>query len=277
MLEEGKGFEKTYGYTQLGGKRLSSWGTEDRCLIDRLIQWIEEKPGQPFLAVCWTDQTHDPYTLSPGVKPVDFFQGKPPTAHAADLSRYLTILHETDRHLGRLFAMLRARGLADDTLVVVTGDHGEAFSDPHDQRGHSLTVYQEEVSVPLMLWNPRLFREGRRVANVGGHVDMNPTITDVLGIKPPNEWQGHSLFDPSRPERTYFFASAGEHVFGMREGMWKYLFDATSGREMLFNLGRDVEEQRNIASSEQKRCEGFRKRVAGWVAFEEEFVKGRVN
>src|SRR5262249_29786259 len=161
------------------------WGAEDRFLVDRLIRFVDEQKGRPFVAVCWTDQTHDPYQPSPGAHFADYLGDEPTSPHAGDLVRYLNVLHETDRHLGRLFAALRERGLAADTLVVVTGDHGEAFGDPHEQRGHGFTLFQEDVHVPLILWNPRLFSPGRRVQGAGAHVDLNPTIADVLGVAPP--------------------------------------------------------------------------------------------
>ncbi len=274
---QGCGFQEAHGYREFGCPLLTSEGTEDRFLIDRLLRWIDTKRGQPFLAVCWTDQTHDPYPLSPGVKPVDFLPGKPSDARSADLSRYLNVLRETDRHLGRLFAALRERGLADDTLVVVTGDHGEAFREPHKQRGHGFTVYQEDVNVPLMLWNPRLFPAGRRMATIGAHMDLDPTIADILGVEPAGEWQGRSLFDPARPPRAYFVASVGDYQFGVRDGQWKYILNTSRGREMLFDLARDPDEQRNTAAAEPERCRRLRQRLAAWVSFEEEFLRARAK
>jgi lipoteichoic acid synthase len=79
----------------------------------------------PFLPL-WTDQSHDPYQLGPTSKVVDFFGDR----HANDLSRYLNVLRQVDGHLGDLFRALRDRGLAEETLVVIKGDHGEAFGDP---------------------------------------------------------------------------------------------------------------------------------------------------
>jgi arylsulfatase A-like enzyme len=274
---ENFGYDEVHDYHEFGCPPLSSWGAEDRFLIDRLLRWIDQKRGQPFLAVCWTDQTHDPYAMSPGVATVDFFHDKPPAANAADLSRYLNVLRETDRQLGRLFAALRERGLADDTMVVVTGDHGEAFHDPHDQRGHGFTVYQEDVHVPLMLWNPRLFPAGRRVATVGAHMDINPTIADLLAVEPVGEWQGRSLFDPARPPRAYFMAGIGDYLFGLRESQWKYILNTTRGREMLFDLEHDPDEQHNAATAEPERCRRLRQRIAAWVTFEDEFLRGRTN
>jgi hypothetical protein len=279
LLQRRPSYDALLDYRDLGCAPLTRWKVEDGCLIDRLIRWIDEQPaGAPgFLAVCWTDQTHDPYLISPGVRLIDFFGGEPPPRHAADLGRYLNVLRETDRHLGRLFAALRQRGLADDTLVAITGDHGEAFSDPHDHRGHCMTLYEEVVHVPLMLWNPRLFASGRRVETVGAHVDLNPTIADLLGIQPPGGWQGHSLFDPSRPPRAYLLTNIGEYLLGVREGDWKYILNATAGQEMLFDLSRDRDEQHDAAAAEAERCRRLQQRIAAWVSFEEEFLHGRAD
>jgi len=266
------GYDTIEDFRDFKAPELTSWGAEDRFLIDRLIQWIDEKPGQPFLAYCWTDQTHHPYARRPGSKKVDFFAGKPLPPRAEALGRYLNVLRETDEHLGRLFAALRARGLADDTLVVITGDHGEAFADPHDHQGHGYTVFEEEVQVPLIIWNPRLFPEGGRRSGVGGHVDLNPTVADVLGAAIPDAWQGHSLFATARPDRTFFVASVDEYQLGMREGSWKYIFEVAGGRESLFDLRVDPGEQHSILAAEPARGARMRQRLAGWIAFEDEFL-----
>ena len=271
-LLDGAGYDTVEDYHDFKAPELTSWGAEDRYLIDRLIQWIDEKPGQPFLAYCWTDQTHNPYMRRPGSQRLDFFHGQPPRAHAEALSKYLNVLHEADEHLGRLFAALRERGLADDTLVVITGDHGEAFADPHDQQGHGFSVWQEEISVPFMVWNPRLFPEGQRASAVAGHVDLNPTVADLLGVNPPDAWQGHSLFAPDRPDRTFFVASVDDYLLGVRDGQWKYIFEATSGNESLFDLHADPGEQRNLLTSEPERVSRLRQRLAAWIAFEDQFL-----
>jgi lipoteichoic acid synthase len=271
-LIEKAGYDTVEDYHDFKAPELTSWGAEDRFLIDRLISWIDEKPGQPFLAYCWTDQTHNPYVLRPGAQRYDFFHGEQPRAHADALARYLNVLHEADANLGRLFAALRERGIADDTLVVVTGDHGEAFADPHDQQGHGFSVYQEEVNVPFMIWNPRLFPETKHLANIGGHVDLNPTLADILDVPTPAEWQGHSLFETERPERTFFVASVDDYILGMREGTWKYVFEATSGTESLYDLKADPSEQRNALTLEPERARRMRQRVAAWIDFEDQFI-----
>lgn len=271
-------YQTVEDFTFWGCPSLTSWGAEDRRTFDRLLSWIDERPGQPFLAFCWTDQTHDPYLPSEGMEVQDFFQGHPPERHAKDLHRYLNTVREVDKQLGRLFRTLRERGLADDTLVVVTGDHGESFADPHLQRGHGMTVYDEELRVPLLFWNPRLFAGGRRNSAVGGHVDINPTIASILGLDPLPEWQGHSLFDPARPPRAYFMANiTSEYLFGVREENWKYSLNATTGQETLYDLTTDPREQRSLAEKHPDRCQSLRRRVTSWVSFEDAFLNGKID
>ena len=270
---ENQGYDTIEDYRAMGGASLTSWGAEDRVLFERLIRFIDEKPGQPFYAFCWTDQSHDPYELGPAWKKMDFFGDRVPPRHADDLGRYLNVLRQVDQHLRDLFRALRDRGLADDTLVVITGDHGEAFGDPHDQRGHGFTAYQEDVNVPLILWNPRLFSGGQRLETIGGHVDLSTTVAELLGIQASGEWQGHSLFDPARPRRAYYLASIGEYLFGVRDGKWKYTFEATSGREFLTDLTVDRHELNNCADSQPEVCRQLRQRVSAWVDFEDKFMR----
>ncbi len=269
---KGEGYDSIEDFHTWKVPELTSWGAEDRQLIDRLIRWIDEKQGQPFLAYCWTDQTHHPYAQRPEVPRVDFFKGKPPKALADELSNYLNVIHETDSHLARLFAALRERGIADDTLVVITGDHGEAFRDPHYQQQHGYSVWQEEVNVPFIVWNPRLFPDGKRMSAVGGHVDLNPTVADILGVEPPDEWQGHSLFAPSRPNRTFFVASVDDFLLGIREDRWKYILEMTGGRESLFDLAADPEEKHNLLSTDPARVKRMRQRLSAWIAFEDQYL-----
>ena len=160
---------------------------------------------------------------------------------------YLNTLAEVDRQLGRLFAGLRERGLADDTLVVVTGDHGECFGAPHRTWGHGFRLYQEGINVPLMLWNPRLFEGGGRPPTIAGHVDVNPTVLDILGVPAPASWEGRSVFAPGRPPRAYFYAANDDYLLGVREGPFKYIYNVTRGREELYDLARDPDEQTNVA------------------------------
>jgi lipoteichoic acid synthase len=242
---------------------LSSWGVEDRCMVDGMIQFIEREPARPFFLMAWSQQTHHPYEVSPGVPLLEFV--REPVTDAYDLDRYLNVLHETDRHLGRLFDAIRRAGLDQDTLIVVTGDHGQAFGDPHHNYMQGRAVYEEDVNVPLLLWHPRLYRSATRSATIGSHVDLAPTIADLVGFPAAPDWQGRSLFDAERPPRAYFYVAEDHFTLGVREENWKYMFDLREGAQELYDLDRDPTEQHNLATAQPERCARLRQRLAAWT------------
>ncbi len=262
---QNRGFDELRGWKELtDGSATTSWGGDDRVLVDRTLEWIDRDRERPFFGLLWTQQSHHPYDPAEGQPEVDYFAGRPLPPDDWDLGRYLNTIAEVDRQLGRLFAGLRERGLADDTLVVVTGDHGECFGSPHRSWGHGARIYQEGVNVPLMLWNPRLFEGGGRPSTVAGHVDVNPTVLDILGVPAPASWEGRSVLAPGRPPRAYFYAANDDYLLGLREGAFKYIYNVTRGREELYDLGRDPDEQTNIAGLHPGRCRVFRQRLAAW-------------
>jgi arylsulfatase A-like enzyme len=98
----------------------------------------------------------------------------------------------TDMHIGRVFDELRAKGLYDKTIVVVTGDHGEGFGE-HGVELHGYHLYAAQTKVPLIVRVPGL--PPRRVKTPAGHVDIMPTLVDLAGGQPNEDMEGRSLVD----------------------------------------------------------------------------------
>jgi len=242
---------------------LSSWGVEDRCMVDAMLDYIGRAGERPFFLMGWTQQTHHPYEPTPGVPLLHLI--REPIENDYDLGRYLNVLRETDRHLGRLLAGIQAAGLADDTLVVFVGDHGQAFGYPHNTWMQGRTLYQEDVQVPLMFWFPRQYRTPARSAQVGSQVDLAPTIAQLAGLQPAADWQGRSLFDAMSTQRAYFYVADDHFALGVREGDWKYIVDVRDGTEELYNLSSDPAEQRNVATTEAGRSHALRQRLAAFA------------
>jgi arylsulfatase A-like enzyme len=182
-----------------------------------------------------------------------------------ELERYLNVLHETDRHLGRLFEAIRHAGLEEDTLIVMTGDHGQAFGYPHDSYMQGRTVYEEDVHVPLMFWFPRLYQSPMRAKTVGAQVDLAPTIADLAGVPAAPDWQGRSLFDTRHAPRAYFYVAEDHFTLGVRDSNWKYILNLREGVEELYDLDHDPTEQQNLAAAQPERCLRLRQRLAAWT------------
>ena len=98
----------------------------------------------------------------------------------------------TDHYVGRLLDTLEELGLADETLVVLTSDHGEEFFE-HGQKGHRRNLYDETLKVPLIVRLPGSEGAGRRIQTQVAQIDVMPTILDLLELPIPEEIQGRSL------------------------------------------------------------------------------------
>ena len=189
---------------------------------------------RPFFLMAWTQQTHHPYEPTPGVPMLPL--SRDPVVDDYGFNRYLNVLHETDRQMSRVFEAVRRAGRQDDTLILVTGDHGQAFGYPHESFMQGRTIYDEDVRVPLLLWFPRKYSAPARATTVGSHVDLAPTIAELAGLPPAPDWQGRSLFDSERGPRAYFYVAEDEFMLGVREERWKYILNVRDGTEELFDL-----------------------------------------
>jgi arylsulfatase A-like enzyme len=261
-----RGFDEAHDYRALAcSPPISSWGVEDRCLIDALLAYVEREPGRPFFVIGWTQQTHHPYEPTPGVPTFDLLHGRPSGPDEYDLERYLNVLHETDRQLARLFDALRRARLADDTLVIVVGDHGQAFGYPHDSYVQGRSAYEEDVHVPLLVWWPRRYKAETHATVVGGHVDLAPTVAELIGTAPAGDWQGRSLLDARHPPRAYFYVAQDEFKLGVRENEWKYIFDLRGATDELYNLAQDPDESRSVSGEQPERSTRLRQRLAAFA------------
>jgi arylsulfatase A-like enzyme len=263
-----RGFDVLWDFGDLaqGAPETSSWGGEDHLAVDGIFRFIGERGDEPFYVMAWSSATHHPYEPGPRLEPqlTNFFEGRAEPFDSWNMNRYLNLVKEVDLQLGRLFAGLRERGLDESTMVVITGDHGETFGDPHSAWGHGSRLYDEFVKVPFYVWAPRLVVRGRRFKTVGAHVDVNPTITDLVGLPADPSWSGRSLFDRTRSPRSYFYAAHDDYRLGLREGERKYIYNATTGHDQLYDLATDPEERQNLAAQFPAESLRLRQRVAAW-------------
>ncbi len=240
-----------------------SWGIRDEVMYDEVLKWIDEAPETPFFAFAYTIETHHPYRAPSDVP--DFGAKNP------EFERYLRAVHAADAKIARLLDELDRRKLLESTLVVITSDHGESFG-RHGQRFHNFCVYDEAVRVPLLMLHPSLVGLPRRNDILGQHIDLAPTCLDLLGIPPPDQWQGQSLFAAKRLPRAYFFSVSNQVVLGVRQGDLKYHYYIDEQREELFDVVRDPLESKNLAAERPEDCEELRRRVAGLVSYQRDYL-----
>ncbi|MBX3411081.1 MAG: LTA synthase family protein [Pirellulales bacterium] len=258
-----RGVETILDATNLPAPELFSWGISDDALFQAALRWIDEDRTRPFHALLWTIETHHPYIA--GDDPRDF------GVEDEELNRYLNAIRNVDRRIERLMQELERRGLADDTVVAITGDHGEVFGQ-HGQRVHSFGIYQENVRVPAVLLHPSLARGPRHHESVVQQIDLPATLLGLLDVPAPNSWQGRDILHDRPLPRAYFFSTGNEVLLGLREGDLKYHYHVSGGYEELFDLARDPQELTNVAEQFPGKCAEFRRRVGGLVRAQRGFL-----
>lgn len=226
--------------------------------------WFTGRPEKPFfMFVHWWDAHYDfipppPYdrmfdpNYTGNVTGRDFFHNANLRAgmDKRDLDHLLALydgeIAWTDFHIGQLLDDLRTAGLLDQTLVIVTSDHGTEFFE-HGKRGHRMTLFDEVLRVPLLVRYPEVFPEGKRRAAQVRMVDVGPTILDVAGLPPFEFTRGRSLVSLARtgvapPDAEVAYSdlfSVGRHYRALRTNDWKLIQDLDSRAFYYFDLRRD--------------------------------------
>ncbi|MBN8441483.1 MAG: sulfatase [Thauera sp.] len=161
-------------------------GIDDRALIRPAAQWMvrQHRAGTPFFASVLTLATHHPY-VSPG-------NPTPPETPAEAYASYLEGLRYTDRVIADLFAELDKNGVLDNTLVIITGDHGEGFAE-HGQIAHNGTAYEEGMRVPLIIRSPVAPASTEPIRGLRQHIDVMPTVLEAAGLTTAGRLPGRSL------------------------------------------------------------------------------------
>lgn len=226
---------------------------DDRCTAQAVIKWAERPSRQPFFAMFWTGNTHWPYFSRPEPKAGQY-------SNHPSRNRYLAALRATDSALGLLLDHFDRTGILDETVVLIVGDHGEAFG----ERGfstHGNTLFEEEMRVPLLILGGGA--AGGTSTALGALSDVAPTILHLIGAPPEPSWDGRSLFDPNRPRRVMLYSTNEELAVGFREGSRKYSYLITRSQPFVFELADDPGETRNIA--DENSADYVRRHVAGWM------------
>lgn len=237
----GRGFDALVDAGSVDSPHRSSFGVDDRATARRLLSFVDEVPGdQRFFAVFMPIAGHHPYR-APG-------RAAGPLPEADDRDAYLNDLHAADVAFGELRDGLRARGLDQQTVYVVVGDHGEAFREHPGNIAHAMYVYEENVRVPFVIHAPGIARQ--RAPQLASLIDLTPTTLAVAGLPPDPLHEGRSLLTPGAPRVARFFTEQGVRRWGVRDGRWKAILDADSGRVELYDLSRDPTERDDISSRE---------------------------
>jgi arylsulfatase A-like enzyme len=219
----------------------------------KFIEFLERDREQPFFAylhyldVHWPFQPDEPFRsrfagLRTGsVFDRDSWSGLRSainkgtiTLSGADLaeltSRQDAVIAQLDHQIGLLLDDLRARNLLDQTVVLLTSDHGEELLD-HGRVGHGGTLYREVIDIPLMIRLPRMERIGR-TSEPARLIDVFPTLLGIAGIEAPPGLEGRNLLAGAGTETEVVAETKHKRIYrvSVRRGDWKYVRTYKAGR-----------------------------------------------
>jgi arylsulfatase A-like enzyme len=289
---------------------------KDAATVNRqFTQWLSQRqaPDRPFFAFLNYYDAHVPYLapqgtpfrFGPGPRTLGDFHllvGLWETIDKAQLGPYHRALIDDsydnclaylDSQIGALFETLQSRGVLDNTVVVVTSDHGEELGD-HGLFEHGDSLYRPEIDVPLLFFLPGRGQSAAVVSEPVSLRDLPATLVDLAGIAGPSRFPGRSLVpfwrdppsnapasqtdrhaviselsapNPTNPNHGRSPAARGP-LISIVDREYVYIRNQRDGREQLFHAVDDPGEVVNLARVEsmQPRLKQFRDRLSAGAA-----------
>jgi choline-sulfatase len=264
--------------------------------VRKLHDLARNPGGRPFFLCVSFTHPHDPWELRPAywdrydddaidlpaVGPIPRANADPHSLRLRDISRideaaltddqvrrarhgYYAAISYVDERIGEVLAALSAAGLADDTIVVFTADHGELLG----ERGlwYKMAFFEPAARVPLIVRMPGR-RPGRRVTEPVSHLDLVPTLLDLCGVEPTGDLDGRShaavlageAIQPADVAAEYLAEGVNAPAVMLRRGRHKYI-SCGDDPELLFDLEADPRELENRAVAEPELCGELRAAV----------------
>ncbi|MEF8754577.1 MAG: sulfatase-like hydrolase/transferase [Accumulibacter sp.] len=172
--------------------------------IDRLLGFLDRRdPGRPFMAYMFFEGTHANYNFPPDcviaepyIDDFNYLSADFKGQMSRIKNRYLNAAHHVDRQIGRVTAHLREKGLLEDTIVIVLGDHGEEFMERSERWGHAAEFNRYQTGTVAVIRIPGA--KPRVISGITSHLDIPATLMPLLGVRnPPQDYsQGQDLLAP---------------------------------------------------------------------------------
>jgi arylsulfatase A-like enzyme len=300
-----RGFGEFFGFTDAvhawqhfpkelfdGREKKLVTGYADTLFADRGLDFIRRHKDRPFFLYLAFTATH----LHIEAPPEDVAEHKGRFAEknpAKPLNAtYAAMVTRLDKEVGRVLRQLDDLGLAQDTLVVFSSDHGATFevgnagtSAFHDSnrpfRGQKRTLWEGGVRVPGLARWPGHVAEGKVSSELVHMTDLFPTFLSAAGARPKPAWKidGRDLLPAwsgreKGPERTLFWewrAEGAQQLAAMRGDMKLVL--TAGNRPELFDVEKDPAERRSVIAEYPKLAKQLEDELKAWLATESEAAK----
>ena len=241
------------------------------------LAWLSAHRDERFALFINYVSPHAPYAPEPEyLEPIERARPHPDNKQ---VRRYLGEIRKDDAAIGRILEQLTRTGLTNNTLVVITADHGETMSEAHDwvavdvAKGvhsgrftHLLTMWEEAARVPIVFSLPGVIPENMRIAAHAQTTDIVPTVLDVMGAPMPSNLDGLSLkpLFANKPLAPRSMVIEGRGAQAIIDGSWHLIVRSPIAQRLqlggsvveksveLYDLGSDPGERRDVSSENKE-------------------------
>ena len=256
-----------------GGINVKDFYQPAEVVTQKAEQWLdsEHRPKDaPFFLFLHYMDPHDPYVdhtkRGVGYARVNLGVDMDPVEWKDKLQKaYIGEIEYADTYIGKLIDDLKKRGLYDNSIIVFTADHGEEFHE-HGGWWHGLSLYDEQIGIPLMFKLPQNQQAGAECKFLARHVDVGPTLAEFANADPKEavdaKMQGEPLFtkDISAPAKDvtggYIYSHLnfeGIELRAVRTPVYKIIHSNENKRHYkpveLYDVSKDPGEQKNLAGT----------------------------
>jgi arylsulfatase A-like enzyme len=219
---------------------------------------------------------HGKYSPPKGLRHLYASSGEEPT----DMDLYDACILSADNKLQTLITILKELDVYDDTLLIITADHGEAFGEHEGITSHNGKPYNELIHIPLIVHLPGVLPAGKVIEQNVQLLDIAPTILDLLNLPIPDQFQGMTLLPLIRGEGTDAFRNRPVYsewqgpafiTMSMIKDNWKLLRDEEVTR--LYDLSTDFGETNDVAGQNESVVAALREELSDYLSSQESLAK----
>jgi hypothetical protein len=243
------GLSEIHSYENLKFKKKEEFHSLGHYIARDEIQTVDffirrlSQAREPFMGIYISYAAHFPY----------FDYGEEYRIRKEDgrlINRYYNNLNLLDRMIKRIYSHLKERGLLERTILVILGDHGQAFGQHRPNNFmHYRYSYNENLETPAILYQPALFN-AKTFGFPTSHVDLLPTLLDAMRIPyPPAAFDGESLFKHKRTQNPIFFYGYEESVSALDSQLIKVQYSLKKNNCQVFDLKADPDEKNPVDCS----------------------------
>lgn len=248
-------------------------------ITDRVVNFLKQKHDKPFLAFVSQLEPHQQNDLDRPIAPKGYAEKfkdqfvpadlrATPGSWASDLPDYYGCIARLDESVGRVQKTLEEQGIADNTVVIFTSDHGCHFRTRNAE--YKRSPHNASIRVPFLIWGPG-FNHSMVLDQLVGIIDIAPTVLDIAGVQVPSSFKGRSFakLPTSDEARNHWdntqYIQISESTVGraLRTAEWTYVVEDKSAdiktasaskrytETMLYNQFADPAEQTNLIGNKR--------------------------